>query len=131
MVGLEGIDQMNALGQHLSGHPPKQGEHADVAGIHTGHGGEDHDHQHERSRRNPEQPQYRAGIGVNHVAVRLIEYRHRIPSRGDCMPTEECQVAGVVAGDSPARGDQSKAAGESPATTQHSRGSATECSKPA
>ena len=87
VVGLERIDQMNALRQHLSRHPPEQGEHADVPGIHPGHGGEDQDHQHERGRRDPEQPQDGVGIGVNHVAAGLIEYRHRIPS-----PPIVCQL---------------------------------------
>src|ERR1700675_1078441 len=80
MAGLEGIDDVNSLWEYLSRPPSKQGEHADVAGIHAGDRSEDHDDQYERGRRDPEQSQYGAGIGINHVAAWLIKYRHRIPS---------------------------------------------------
>src|SRR5450432_267947 len=78
---------MNALRQHLSRNSPKQGEHTDMPGIHSRHRGKDQNHKQERGRGDSEQPQCRTGIGVNHVAMGLIEYRHRIPS-----PAIVCQL---------------------------------------
>ena len=85
MIGLEGIDQVHALRQHFAGHSPKQREHSNVPRIHAGHGGEQHDHHDKRGRRNSKQPQHRTGVGINHPAMRFIEYRHRefLPA-GDC-----------------------------------------------
>ena len=50
--------------------------------------------------RNPKQPQYRAGIGINHAAMRLIEYRHRefLPAAIVCQLTQVRQVARVGRG---------------------------------
>ena len=78
LVDLERIDQVNALGQHFSCHPPEQREDSDMSGINTSHGGEYQNHYHKCGQRNPEEPEHWVGVSVDHPASSLIENRHSI-----------------------------------------------------
>ena len=85
VVGLHGIDEVDAFAEGFIGDSAKEGEHAHVTGSNAGHGSEEQDYDQERGHAQADQAQKGAGLvsGINHSGPSGIKDCHRYSPHGD------------------------------------------------
>ena len=76
MIYLEGIHQVNAFGQNLSGHTPEQSKHADIARFDSRHRGEQQDHKQESGDSQSNEPRERISVHIDDLAPSVTIYCH-------------------------------------------------------